>query len=222
MFKKKYSITDLESIISIKSPTRSDYPIVIIDDEDYPIKELLQNMGFMVTHINDITTIHELEAYYIVVCDIRNVGKSFDSKYGGAYIIKELYKKYPQKYRIICSGSVFNVDYNEFFKLADKSIKKGADSSDWSDILDSAINEISSPTYVWERSRAALKECNIDSKVINKIEQGYLRAIIKRDNKILDKVLTKNNSILSGDGAKFIVSALSSITANIISKIILT
>ncbi len=219
IWRKKYDISDLTSAISFKDPVRKNFSIAVIDDDlDYPIKDLLQNLDFVITKFDDIKSINEIQGFDIVVCDIRGVGKSFDSKYGGGYVVKEISDKYPQKYIIICSGSMFKIDFAEYFKIADKYIKKDADLSEWSMVLYNAILELSSPINYWERTRLNFKRRNLDSRIINRIEQEYIRSVIKKDTKYLHKIIMKNKSNLSNEYVAFAVNTLLNFTISLISN----
>ncbi len=221
IWKKKLELSKLIEIGSIKPLQRSNFSIVVIDDDyDYPIKQILLNLNFVVTQYNDIENIKQIQPFDIVICDIRDVGKAFDSKYGGGYIVKEISLNYPLKYIIICSASTFDVDFNEYFQLSDKSIVKGADSSDWTRILDNAIAELSSPVKIWGRTRKYLIANNVSLKIINNIEQGYIRSYLKGDSKLLSRSLKKNQSLLSNEYVSLTLNTLLNLTTNLISNAI--
>jgi len=219
IWKNNLELTELIKIGSIKPLHRSNFSIIVIDNNDsYPIKQLLLNLDFVVTQFKDIENIKQLQPFDIIICDIREVGRAFDSKYGGAYIVKEISLNYPLKYIIICSGSTFKVDFNEYFQIADKSIKKGADLSEWSIILDKAIAELSSPIKIWERTRKYLLTCNISHKIINNIEQEYIRSYLKGDSKYLSRSIRKNQSLLSNEYVLLSLNTLLNLTTSLISS----
>ena len=77
---------------SINSSDRVKIPIAVIDDELFNYKDLLRDYGFSITHFEDINDIKIVEAYPIVICDIKGVGKFLNSKLEGAQLISEIKK----------------------------------------------------------------------------------------------------------------------------------
>src|SRR4051794_31715072 len=76
---------------------RSRVEIAVIDDQEFPYLELLTRHGFRLRHFKDIDDIQAIHAYPIVLCDIKGVGKHFQSRYEGAHLISEFRKRYPAK-----------------------------------------------------------------------------------------------------------------------------
>ena len=222
LFHKKYDLEYLKSYVISKKPERGNYSIAIIDDEqELAITKILRTQGFVISHFHDINSINEIQGFDIVICDIRKVGKVFDSKYGGAFVVKEIVNKYPQKYVIISSGSLFQVDYNEYFKMADSYIKKDADSSEWTDVLDKAISALNDPYFFWERTKKFLISKKIELSIVNKIEQNYIKSFAKKDGKYLSSSINKNKSYLSNEYVSFALNTLMSFTTSIISNLII-
>jgi len=221
LFNKKYDLEYLKLCETNNKPERSNYSIAIIDDEiELPIIKILER-HFAISHLHDIDSINQIQGFHIVVCDIKDVGKTFDSKYGGALLVKEILSKYPQKYVIISSGCVFAVDYNEYFKMADSYIKKGADSSEWIAVLDKAISTLNEPFFLWERTRKFLIHKNVNTSIVNKIEQSYIKSIAKKDSKYLTSSIYSNKSYLSNEYVSLALNTLIGLTTSIISNIII-
>tara|TARA_R110002072_G_scaffold72354_1_gene172981 strand:+ start:182 stop:853 length:672 start_codon:yes stop_codon:yes gene_type:complete len=221
LFRKKYNIEDIGRLTKLKSPERKNYSIVIIDDDlTMAKKELLGSLGFVVTILRDIDNINEIQNFDIIVCDVRGVGKKYDSKYGGAFIIKEIAHHYPQKYIIVCSGSTFKVNYAQYFRLADSELDKGSDSTEWAKVLDGGIKNLSSPELVWERTRKNFITNEVPTEIINKIEQAFIKSIVKKDSQILDKLVTKNQNLLSNEYVAFAANSLVSYTSSILGSLI--
>jgi len=221
LLNKKYDLEKLKLYEIDKKPERKSYSIAIIDDErELPIIKILKK-HFTILHLRDIDSINDIQKFDIVICDINDVGKVFNSKYGGAIIVKEILNNYPQKYVIISSGSVFEVDYNEYFKMADSFIKKGADSSEWINVLDKAISTLNEPYFLWERTRQFLIHKKVNTSIVNKIEQSYIKSIEKKDSKYLTSSINSNKSYLSNEYVSLALNTLMSFTTSIISNSII-
>jgi hypothetical protein len=223
MFWKKQRY-NLESLKAIENPVlreRKGFNILIIDDDVFPLLDPLRKSGFALTKLEDINDVYELKSFDIIVCDIRGVGAVFESKFAGAHLIKEIYRKYPHKYLIVYSGSTFKVDYNEYFRLADKNVKKGTDLSEWVEILDFAIKSLSNPYTQWERTRKFLQSNDVDPLTISELEQSYIKSILNKKIKFLNRTLNKNKSLMSNEYVAFAMNTLSSFATSIISNLLL-
>ena len=88
------SIEDLNKpSLKLNKIDRIKVPILVIDDNDFEYLDHLKNHRFDITYFSDIQSIESANEYEIILCDINGVGKIFDSKYEGAHVISELYKK---------------------------------------------------------------------------------------------------------------------------------
>lgn len=220
LFRKKYELDELKKLVQLKKPERRNYSIVIIDDDlTMAKKDLLGSLGFIVTILRDINSVQEIQSFDIIICDIRGVGKRYNSKYGGAFIIQEITQHYPQKYVIVCSGSTFKVNYSEYFRLADSQLNKGSDSTEWARVLDKGIKELSSPIFVWERTRKNFISNEVPSETINKIEQAFIKSIIKNNTSFLNKQIDRSSNLLSNEYVAFATNALVSYTTSILSTL---
>ena len=56
--------------------------------------DILQRHKFDIDKFDDIENIESLNAYDIILCDIQGVGTKFNTSYQGAYLVKEIYKRY--------------------------------------------------------------------------------------------------------------------------------
>ena len=95
------SISDLNGETKLKKPPLSELKkriaIIIIDDEEFPYLDTLKKHEYNISQKPDISDLRDVEAYQIILCDIRGVGKFLTSEFGGAYLIKQLKEKYPEK-----------------------------------------------------------------------------------------------------------------------------
>ena len=151
------NITDLRSAISKrKQLEQKDVKIAVIDNESFPMIDILQRHKFDIDKFDDIENIESLNAYDIILCDIQGVGTKFNTSYQGAYLVKEIYKRYPFKIIIAYTGSRYEPRYNEFLKYAEYNIPKDASSEEWVEKLDSALELASDPEHRWNRVRRYL------------------------------------------------------------------
>lgn len=157
--------------------------IVAIDDEGFPYSEILRRHEFNITELHDIVDIKSVEAYSIVLCDIKGVGKEFKSKYEGAHIIGQIKTFYPDKIVIAFTGQRFDPTYNDFFKMSDLVIKKDIDSDDWIEYLDQAIQWSTDPIHQWRRLRQYLFEHNVPTFTVVLLEDEFVRSFSDRSVK---------------------------------------
>ncbi len=111
------SIKDLNKpSLKLNKIDRIKVPILVIDDNEFEYLDHLKNHRFDITYFNDIQSIESVKEYEVILCDINGVGKIFDSKFEGAHVISELYKKYPFKTIIAYTGYTHDPTYNKFFR----------------------------------------------------------------------------------------------------------
>jgi hypothetical protein len=154
--------------------------ILVIDDESLPVANLLKKSNFNINHKEDISNIKDVEGYDIILCDIRGVGKEFESSKEGAYLIKEIRTIYPGKQIIAYTGSYYDATYNEYLKFADDVIEKATPIELWVDKLDNAISKLFDPIAQWEKMRMKLLEKDVSINIVGKIESKYVKAIKKK------------------------------------------
>ena len=79
------SVNELRVLKSAVAATnRQQVPIAIIDDEDFTYLDILQRHDFLLKQFRDIEDVRAVHTYPIVLCDIKGVGKHFQSKFEGA------------------------------------------------------------------------------------------------------------------------------------------
>lgn len=159
---------------------RSHVAIIAIDDAGFAYAEVLRRHGFQITVQNDITDIKAVESYPIVICDIKDVGASFQSRFEGAHIIAEIRKHYPHKYLIVYTGQRFDASYNQYFALCDASLKKDAGSEDWVEALDHAITVYVDPIAQWKKARQLVISHDIPPARLMDLEDEYVQAMLDK------------------------------------------
>ena len=158
---------------------REDVKIVIIDDEQFPYLELLRTHRFSIDTLDNISSLNIIEAYDVILCDVNGVGGNFSEQFQGAYLVKEIYKRYPSKIIISYTGIRFDARYNEFLQYADFSLIKDVDSEVWVEKLDMAIDMVSNVEKRWNRMRDYLLENNVSLYEVMLLEDNLVRSVEK-------------------------------------------
>lgn len=208
------SIKDLNKpSLKLNKVDRIKVPVLVIDDNEFEYLEHLKNHRFDITYFSDIQSIESAKEYEVILCDINGVGKIFDSKYEGAHVISELYKKYPFKTIIAYTGYTHDPTYNKFFRLADYVFKKDLDGDEWVENLDNAIESAVNPQKKWLKLRDFLIKNNVSLFEIVKLENEYVNNIISGKS-LANFPSTKLNNEIDKD----IRAVIQSFTASIIFK----
>ena len=181
----RYTIADLAENTAVTMPgpreLRKRFDILIIDDEDFIIKKNLAENGFQIFQKQDIETLRDVEAYPIILCDIRGVGVKLEYQKEGAVLIREIKKLYPNKRVVAYTGSTYDTTYNEYLDFADTVISKGTSLDDWIQILDEQIRNCVNPKLQWDNLRQYLIKLNVPTMDIAKLEDRYVHSILKKD-----------------------------------------
>lgn len=188
----KPSLIDELSVRQVNpAAIRGRYRILAIDDQGFPMREVLGTHGFTITEMEDIKAIDITLPFQIVICDVRGVGRHFGGRHEGAHLLKEIRKLYPDKY--IVSSTAFKSDpsYNEYFRAADASVQKDANSEIWVHMLDKAISIMADPKARWLRMRRhLLDEVGVGLWEVLLIEQALVESLRKNERRELDSAIS--------------------------------
>jgi hypothetical protein len=213
---KPKSIKELDvPFLKIKGIDRIKIPILVIDDNPFEYLDHLKTHRFDLTYFDDIPSIESSKEYEIILCDINGVGKNFKSKYQGAHVISEIHKKYPFKTIIAYTGFTHDPTYNNFFRMADFTVKKDIDGDEWIEKLDAAIELTTDPKKKWVKMRNHLMENDVSLFEIVKLENEYVKCILA--GKGLENFPSKQ---LSKEMNQDVRAVIQSFTASIIFKLI--
>lgn len=205
-----------DAILSEQSITRLKQltSILVIDDKPFEYLDILKtSYEFNIQQKNDLTLLTDAEAYDIILCDIRGVGKFLNSPYDGAKLIKELKEKYPDKMIIAYTTFEYRSEFQEYLDYADKKIYKGSpDLDSWVGILTQILKESADPVKYWERIRKALINANVPTIDIARYESQYVNAYKKKNFESLKKLYSNKGN----NGAKIMTEIASSTLAKII------
>jgi hypothetical protein len=195
-FKKRLYLEQINQKGNELNVDRNNIKIAIIDDMDIPYLDSLNRSGYNVRHYKDIEDFDMIKSYPIIICDIKGVGKKFASKFGGAYLIQEIRKLYPEKYIIAMSSAVYKVNIAKAVGMADDKIIRDSDVDRVIKALNKAINIMKSNKKRWLRLREELLNTHeMDLYDVWEIEQQFIKSYINKDKSIFENHnVTKHSS----------------------------
>ena len=178
---KLYTTKDLNTPKQkMVSTYRSKVSIAIVDDEDFIYTNELRISGFNLTQYNDVPDLRSLESFPVIICDIKGVGKAFKSTFEGAYLIRELRKKYPFKILAAYTGSTYDISINSYLDGV-YVIKKDITIDEWCTEIDHLIKKVSDPKETWNKIRDILIKEDVPLLSLAKLEHEYVDIILNKD-----------------------------------------
>ena len=211
---KRYTIKDLNTPSrKIKSASRDRFKIAIIDDEDFVFLEELRKSGFDIRKYDDALDLQMFDSYPIIICDIKGVGKDFKSPMGGAFLIRELKKKYPLKAYAAYTGSTYDISINNYLEGV-SIIKKDIEIDDWCIEIDNLIRNISDPKEVWLKIRDILLKEEVDLISLANLEDEYVDIILNKNGYIHNFPSAKKENTLNPDVRAVVQSLVAGIILN--------
>jgi len=203
---KFYSIQDLNTPSQkLHSNYRDKVKIVFIDDEDFIYIDDLRRSGFNITQYHDIEDLQTLGTFHVIICDIKGVGKHFHTSAEGAFLIRELKKKYPYKVFAAYTGSTNRIGINDYLRGV-YIIKKDIDMDDWCNEIDLLVKKAVNPQYIWSSIREILLNENVSTLNVAKLEHKYVDIILNRDGNFND--FLKDKTIAINDNVRDIITSL--------------
>ena len=203
------SILKSQDISKLKKLTE----ILVIDDNAFSYLNALKKYEFIIHQKEDLANLNDAEAYEIILCDIRGVGKFLESKYDGANLIKELKNKYPTKTIIAYTANDYDASFQEFLRYADRIVPKGTYSlEDWVALLEQIIRENADPIKKWEKTRKQLLDAGVPTVDVAKYESEYVKAIKNGDFDSFKHLCEHKNT----KGTHILTELLSSTIAKIV------
>ncbi len=158
---------------------RSMINVVIVDDEEFVYLEELRKSGFSLVKYDDVPDLQSLEAYPVIICDIKGVGKAFKSPFEGAYLIRELRKKYPFKVLAAYTGSTYDISINSYLEGI-QIIKKDISIDEWCSEIDFLIKKVSDPKENWNKIRDMLIKEDVPLLSLAKLEHEYVNILLNK------------------------------------------
>ncbi|MDE5886067.1 MAG: hypothetical protein K2H46_00595 [Muribaculaceae bacterium] len=156
-------------------------PIAIIDDEGLPEAKTdgLKRHGYKIEEISDVDQIRQLEAYPIVISDVDGVATKLDPENHGLGLIRLLAKNYPFKGLGVYSGKTHSLPILPEDTLI---IQKDDELEKWTEKIDTLIFSVSDPIMVWRRFAKKLIDAGISAYDLEKLEDVYVKSILKGDS----------------------------------------
>jgi hypothetical protein len=182
--------------------------IAVIDDEKFAAFNNLKSYGYNITELPDISRISEVSDFNIVLSDLTGVGRNFDSSIGGASLIREIKANYPTKIVIAYTGARANTAEAIAAKEnCDHFLKKDADMTEWTEILDAYVDQVTDPYQMWIAARQDLLEHELDIRDVLKLESAFVEAVLVKDSNF-EKLSRQAKKIDLTGHAKGIVQSL--------------
>jgi len=102
--------------------------LLVIDDENFIYKDLFTRDGYVIDKWDDVEDLPKLEENYydVILLDVQGVGKQLSAEQGLG-ILQHIRKTTPAQIVIAFSNADYSLRYQDFFKLADATLSKGAD-----------------------------------------------------------------------------------------------
>lgn len=179
--------------------------------------EQLRRLGFNITTYKDVTDLNMLSSYDVIICDIKGVGKDFDSEFEGAFLLRELKKKYPYKGFAAYTGSAFDIRINTFL-IDIQIIKKDITIDEWCTAIDSLIRNICEPKIVWNRIRKDLLDKDVSLLDLERLEDEFVDRVLNHNCDFSNFPSPKTKKVISAEALKL----LSSIASNLLAKLLMT
>jgi hypothetical protein len=173
-----HTIDELRGYTLAKNVSRSDVPIIVIDDMPFSPLEVLRRHDFNIKQLTDIQDINTVTPYEIICCDIRGVGRHFQSPDEGGHLIQEFRKRFPFKIIIGYSAKQHDAAFNKYFSLCDYIPKKDLAPDDWVEYLDIAIVECTSPIRQWKKIHHVLVDMEVSARHLLRLEDNFVRSIL--------------------------------------------
>lgn len=209
IFGNPKSINDLHGHFNFNvGKLRTETKICIIDDEVFKKKNMLEQHSYTVKEIGDPTDINAVAAYHIILCDIKGVGKAFESEFEGGHLIEEIHNFYPNKVIVAYSGEGLDTRFNKYFQIADQALQKDATDELWRTTLDNMIELVHSPIEQWKKTRKRLLELDISSKDLIAVEDLFVKSYLEKRNLFINNKII---NILHPDVKSILLNIASSI-----------
>jgi hypothetical protein len=161
--------------------------IAVLDDNPFAPKEALVHHKFRITELGpDIRSLDQVSSYPIIVCDVVGVARAFGSGSGGAHLINEIRKAYPDKFIVGYTGQTHSVAITNALVAADKVLRKDESIEAWIQILEKGVDEVVNPRNRWARMRHALLMRRVELFDVLMLEQAFIKAVKHRRPYVLE------------------------------------
>ena len=217
----EYRLSDIPNYLLNLQQLKKQIEIAVIDDQEFSQAKLLSNNDFKIEELGDIPNIKTVQAYPIVICDIHGVGTKLDSSgLGGAFLISEIRKNYPDKYIIAYSTHSNTLSVQKHIKYADHVMPVPSSTEQWTEALEQALKNVANPIARWKKFRNFLLENDVELIEILQLEQSYIRYLLNQNYNIEDIQNITSKLSISNDlkdiVKQFTVSSVIELAKNLI------
>jgi len=205
---KSHSIRELssEEINKAKFQAR----IAIVDDEEVPNMENLQNDGYNIHKFSDIPKMDDFIAkkHHVVILDIQGVGKKLSPESEGWGILEYLKQEHPHIVVIVFTGADWSI--TKFKEKADKAdfiIGKDSEYLDFKMKVDAAIKKAFSIDFHLSVLKKRIQNPDENKQKIEEIIKKYGRNEEKAKREVR-KQTTNEGTLQSVDSVLSIISSI--------------
>ncbi len=223
MFVKKTNYLSTEKLKSIKEDRhkysnmfsknavdRKRYRICVIDDEGFD-RNSIDRLGYGQVVVDDnFKHISTYEVYDIILCDIKGVHVSDDSKHGGVEAALQLKSQYSNKIVVLYTG-INESDISINYEILDGFIQKGLSGNELSNELDKLISDSKNPVIQWKKIENELRKDNVKNKDIAIIEDLFCRSISGYSNQFETSGIDIGRMVQAGRAISMIFSFVNGI-----------
>jgi ActR/RegA family two-component response regulator len=119
--------------------------VLFVDDEDFGTRlQSIRDAGWSVNQITDVTDFNcpAVERANIIFMDYIGVGRALTPTDEGIGLLKEIKRRYPEKFLVFYSGYAGFIPGHEFHNIADAWIAKNSDPYVFIDQIEDAAKKI--------------------------------------------------------------------------------
>jgi DNA-binding NtrC family response regulator len=184
--------------------------IAIVDDEEVPNMENLQNDGYNTLKYSDILNMDEFinKKHHVLILDIQGVGKKLAGDLEGWGLLEYLKKEHPHIVVIVFTGADWSITkFKERADMADFIIGKDSEYLNFKMKVDAAIKKAFSVSFHLEVLKNQIDNSYTDKSRIEEVIREYGMDQGKTMKKI--RKITKNEaSLQSADNVLSIISSI--------------
>jgi CheY-like chemotaxis protein len=116
--------------------------ILVIDDQEFPYKEIFERDGYTVAKWSDVEDLARLERgeFDLILLDLLGVGRK-ESADQGLGLLRHIRRAAPAQLVVAYSSADWPVSYQPFFDMADGVLSKTADYVDFKKTVDDLLTQ---------------------------------------------------------------------------------
>ncbi len=221
IFNKRFTLDMLEEYLSKRRQTMqtdlsSRCKILFIDDliepPEYPLREeldlLRQSNKYNITVKTDLDSLTDAAGYDLIICDNHGIGIKICGRSGnGISLLKQLTGEFPGKRYVMLSNKDIKINRHESFsKLSTKisvwdkdKLSAAYNNNGEGGLIEHVKKEVDrtlNPIVRWkEIRRSFVVNTNINLHDLARIEEAYIKSIIKNRPQLYEKATARLSSL---------------------------